>query len=136
MYGWFKVNVGCSNQLLADGNISSPQTESNGIITLENGSTLDTSILRMPGECVDLTYEDVTVLSDPSNTGPYYVTGTMVGETESSLNYYPIFLDQYAADRYDGAIANTATAIGIHGCLLYTSPSPRDGLLSRMPSSA
>ena len=26
-------------------------------------------------------------------------------------------------------------AIG-NGCLLYTSPSPRDGLLSRMPSSA
>ena len=25
---------------------------------------------------------------------------------------------------------------GRKGCLLYTSPSPRDGLLSRMPSSA
>ena len=25
---------------------------------------------------------------------------------------------------------------GVSGCLLYTSPSPRDGLLSRMPSSA
>ena len=25
---------------------------------------------------------------------------------------------------------------GTYGCLLYTSPSPRDGLLSRMPSSA
>ena len=25
---------------------------------------------------------------------------------------------------------------GCGGCLLYTSPSPRDGLLSRMPSSA
>ena len=25
---------------------------------------------------------------------------------------------------------------GFSGCLLYTSPSPRDGLLSRMPSSA
>ena len=25
---------------------------------------------------------------------------------------------------------------GINFCLLYTSPSPRDGLLSRMPSSA
>ena len=25
---------------------------------------------------------------------------------------------------------------GINTCLLYTSPSPRDGLLSRMPSSA
>ena len=28
-----------------------------------------------------------------------------------------------------------AEALG-HSCLLYTSPSPRDGLLSRMPSSA
>ena len=26
--------------------------------------------------------------------------------------------------------------LGPKGCLLYTSPSPRDGLLSRMPSSA
>ena len=26
--------------------------------------------------------------------------------------------------------------IWIQDCLLYTSPSPRDGLLSRMPSSA
>ena len=26
--------------------------------------------------------------------------------------------------------------IGVKACLLYTSPSPRDGLLSRMPSSA
>ena len=32
----------------------------------------------------------------------------------------------------------TITARGalIYNCLLYTSPSPRDGLLSRMPSSA
>ena len=28
------------------------------------------------------------------------------------------------------------TGHGIKACLLYTSPSPRDGLLSRMPSSA
>ena len=28
------------------------------------------------------------------------------------------------------------TTITVSGCLLYTSPSPRDGLLSRMPSSA
>ena len=32
-------------------------------------------------------------------------------------------------------IAYGAYALG-YGCLLYTSPSPRDGLLSRMPSSA
>ena len=30
----------------------------------------------------------------------------------------------------------TRSAIGMKSCLLYTSPSPRDGLLSRMPSSA
>ena len=29
-----------------------------------------------------------------------------------------------------------AVAQGLYACLLYTSPSPRDGLLSRMPSSA
>ena len=33
----------------------------------------------------------------------------------------------------DGAIA---VFDAVAGCLLYTSPSPRDGLLSRMPSSA
>ena len=33
------------------------------------------------------------------------------------------------------SIWNAATML-INGCLLYTSPSPRDGLLSRMPSSA
>ena len=31
---------------------------------------------------------------------------------------------------------NIAAEICIYTCLLYTSPSPRDGLLSRMPSSA
>ena len=30
----------------------------------------------------------------------------------------------------------TALKGGVPNCLLYTSPSPRDGLLSRMPSSA
>ena len=34
------------------------------------------------------------------------------------------------------AIAQAFAAAGISTCLLYTSPSPRDGLLSRMPSSA
>ena len=32
--------------------------------------------------------------------------------------------------------AGKTTTIGIITCLLYTSPSPRDATLSRMPSSA
>ena len=33
-------------------------------------------------------------------------------------------------------ILNGCSLVAYPGCLLYTSPSPRDGLLSRMPSSA
>ena len=33
-------------------------------------------------------------------------------------------------------IFHDETLTRLLGCLLYTSPSPRDGLLSRMPSSA
>ena len=36
------------------------------------------------------------------------------------------------AIRDDGHMVGSVSG----GCLLYTSPSPRDGLLSRMPSSA
>ena len=34
------------------------------------------------------------------------------------------------------AICTYLIAYRYYSCLLYTSPSPRDGLLSRMPSSA
>ena len=40
---------------------------------------------------------------------------------------------QVPRDRYPAALL---LLLLILGCLLYTSPSPRDGLLSRMPSSA
>ena len=44
-------------------------------------------------------------------------------------------------NKMDGCTATTAELNILDGvtantCLLYTSPSPRDGLLSRMPSSA
>ena len=47
-------------------------------------------------------------------------------------------------ERKHGLIVNLGSIAGnyaykggnVYGCLLYTSPSPRDGLLSRMPSSA
>ena len=36
-----------------------------------------------------------------------------------------------------GTVLHYATGeVSLPSCLLYTSPSPRDGLLSRMPSSA
>ena len=40
-----------------------------------------------------------------------------------------------APDATDG-VGGTEAEEHAYDCLLYTSPSPRDGLLSRMPSSA
>ena len=38
--------------------------------------------------------------------------------------------------RVIGCVITSSNTVEEPGCLLYTSPSPRDGLLSRMPSSA
>ena len=47
-------------------------------------------------------------------------------------------LSETPADAVDDAMMAVPDRLRRHGwrCLLYTSPSPRDGLLSRMPSSA
>ena len=59
---------------------------------------------------------------------------------EISLFYDPMIakLVTHGADRTTAIDAMSAALddFRIDGCLLYTSPSPRDGLLSRMPSSA
>ena len=59
-----------------------------------------------------------------------------------------VLIERYAEitamDRSIGKLRNGLKTLGLKdntllwycGCLLYTSPSPRDGLLSRMPSSA
>ena len=51
--------------------------------------------------------------------------------------------DNIMLERKDGlsyvvyeVIVEVLVTTGMWSCLLYTSPSPRDGLLSRMPSSA
>ena len=47
--------------------------------------------------------------------------------SESGLTY---------SDRVSSRLVRPPSKPSSEGCLLYTSPSPRDGLLSRMPSSA
>ena len=60
------------------------------------------------------------------------VTATKTEKKEAS-DFLPLICDYeeklYAAGRIPGGFMR-------RDCLLYTSPSPRDGLLSRMPSSA
>ena len=50
--------------------------------------------------------------------------------SENTLQKYGISFD-YVSNKI-----RTSSMDVPGGCLLYTSPSPRDGLLSRMPSSA
>ena len=50
-------------------------------------------------------------------------------------------LDHYgirglALNWFGSYLSNRQQYVEFNSCLLYTSPSPRDGLLSRMPSSA
>ena len=46
------------------------------------------------------------------------------------MEYYLDRIEKFNPD------LNAIVLLKDRGCLLYTSPSPRDGLLSRMPSSA
>ena len=73
-----------------------------------------------------------------------YVNGYITGQAISGASFHgPHFVSApYSIGNINGAVtidfnngsAQYATLNG--NCLLYTSPSPRDGLLSRMPSSA
>ena len=74
-------------------------------------------------------YNDVTPLrATVSLTNPFTMTSgsTTVLVTDANGG----FIDE------DFVTFSNASAAGGVTCLLYTSPSPRDGLLSRMPSSA
>ena len=59
---------------------------------------------------------------------------TWSGDSED-LATFAVTLRRVSAS-WDCSFAGTAVAAQGQGCLLYTSPSPRDGATSRMPSSA
>ena len=63
-------------------------------------------------------------------TGVYFQTGNAICKM---MHKFAISSDHGRKKGTNKAYRCTAPSTG---CLLYTSPSPRDGLLSRMPSSA
>ena len=71
------------------------------------------------------TTSELSVSGDDTNSSSKTVLGS---DPEYGLLTVPLFV-ALAASRFINAARNKT-------CLLYTSPSPRDGLLSRMPSSA
>ena len=85
--------------------------------------------------CKQLGGKDICIAFE--NMGPLY---TLARESHSI--YRRIFIEfvklAYLQSSVFGCDSILYCDIGVHAtsCLLYTSPSPRDGLLSRMPSSA
>ena len=55
------------------------------------------------------------------------ISSAMSGVTNELVNKSKLISNNFDKAEYDALLST---------CLLYTSPSPRDGLLSRMPSSA
>ena len=98
------------------------------IVTPSDGATLPVGqpapIVLVAGDAAGLT--SLTLEVDGQSFGNYPLDGETL---------YARTLNWPAPDE-EGEHTFTVTTININGCLLYTSPSPRDGLLSRMPSSA
>ena len=67
-----------------------------------------------------------------------------LGDKFASISDIPLFLEKHRSTVPESQRKGITTSMkvdsdvtmGFITCLLYTSPSPRDGLLSRMPSSA
>ena len=60
-----------------------------------------------------------------------------IGFSKGLYNVTSYGFGQYSEDLImDYKVAKDGSSQNNTTCLLYTSPSPRDGLLSRMPSSA
>ena len=76
----------------------------------------------------------VAAYTTPATGAPQYVASAT---TDATGHYTFTELDPASlAAAPDPAIASETEFKLFFYCLLYTSPSPRDGLLSRMPSSA
>ena len=96
------------------------------LVELKSEETADNSFLRMgvkPGGCSGYSYE------------MFFDTDKFDGDVIEEYDGVNIVVDGQSLEHIKGATLDYKEGL-METCLLYTSPSPRDGLLSRMPSSA
>ena len=121
-----------------------------GITTIQDGAAnmLDIEKLRVAAKnkpyIADVVvfpwsnyFDDKQLLSIEAESS--YTDGLRLGGVKFGLDGSPQGRTAFLSEPYnEGPPAATSDyrAYPIYPCLLYTSPSPRDGLLSRMPSSA
>ena len=88
-----------------------------------------------------------TTLQEEATLKNYFLSGNVAShlqEYESMFSYFAISKAETSVKPIQLNTKKTnwkwlsaaASVVLLFSCLLYTSPSPRDGLLSRMPSSA
>ena len=63
------------------------------------------------------------------------VVGIFPPDIGGPATFVPLIAKKLVENNYQTEVICLSDSLN-HSCLLYTSPSPRDGLLSRMPSSA
>ena len=115
-------------------------------VVLEDGRTFDgKEFCGPPREGASFVYCTDTVFSEAavslSKNADLLVHESTFSEEDESMAYEKLHSTTIMAAK-TALLSNTKKLIITHlsprynNCLLYTSPSPRDGLLSRMPSSA
>ena len=104
-----------------------------GAMTKEPG---DEGKINVPWKMSVNEIEHTVTFERTDDTDHFKLTKTFILPREKTLSSeYSIGLD--VTYENTGEQPMTMPTLFVHtGCLLYTSPSPRDGLLSRMPSSA
>ena len=91
------------------------------------------NLFLQQGQAGKLLIEDQKVTGVETQFGVQYLGKTVIITTGTFLRG----LMHIGKSQSSGGRAGESAAMGLsESCLLYTSPSPRDGLLSRMPSSA
>ena len=95
------------------------------------GSRVQAVTGELAGERVDIVLWSIEPAQFVINAmAPAEVSSIVVDEDKHSMDL------AVSEDQLAQAIGRGGQNIRLASCLLYTSPSPRDGLLSRMPSSA
>ena len=89
--------------------------------------------IKVPGG--RLNAAQLEVLADIAEEFSQHQIAHVTTRQSIQIHYIPLIKMPSAMRRLAKAGVTTREACG-NTCLLYTSPSPRDGLLSRMPSSA
>ena len=106
----------------------------NGITGKDNGdATFSITGTKAAGEVLSITEDS----ADPDGNGTGSVSYSWESSSDGNTGWTPI--SGAANESYtltSTEEGKSIKAIVSYTCLLYTSPSPRDGSISRMPSSA